>query len=146
MRKVILAVFAVAFAFAALPFLATSAADEEAEDPKRYIGVPENIPDEASRMPNPRPATKKSVDYGGLLFSSQCVMCHGKSGAGDGDLVERFEMKMPDLTDAEFQGRWTDGELFYVLTNGHGRMQGQKDRFSDETKWDIINYIRTLPK
>ena len=129
----------------ALPLLASS---EEGSEPdlKRYIGLPEDIPDEASRMPNPRPATKKSIQDGGRLYSSQCVMCHGQSGAGDGDLVERLGMKMPDLTDATFQARWTDGELFHVLTHGHGRMPGQKKRFTDTTKWDLVNYIRTLPQ
>ena len=36
---------------------------------------------------------------GKLLFSSQCVMCHGKEAVGDGDLVERLNLDMPDPWD-----------------------------------------------
>ena len=42
---------------------------------------------EARDLENPRPATPESVEYGELLFSSQCVMCHGADGSGTGHLV-----------------------------------------------------------
>ena len=112
---------------------------------EQMVGLPDAIPAEAKGTPNPEAATKKSVDHGGLLFSSQCVMCHGSAGKGDGDLVARFKMKIPDLSDPAFQSRWTDGQLFYVLTHGHGRMPKQ-DRFDEKTRWDIVNYVRTLGK
>ena len=108
------------------------------------VGVPAEIPAEARDRRNPRPATKESVDRGGLLFSSQCVMCHGKDAHGKGDLVERLSLEVPDLTDPSLHEKWTDGQLFYVLNYGHGRMPKQ-DRFRDDVKWDLIDYVRSLP-
>ena len=129
---------------------AQDTAEPEAEPTKpteeavqHMVGVPNDIPASARDVANPKKATKKSVDHGKLLFSSQCVMCHGELGAGDGDLVERFKMKIPDLTDPAFHGKWTDGQLFYVLSEGHGRMPTQ-NRFDEDTRWDLVNYVRTL--
>ena len=106
---------------------------------------PAPIPKEAKNRPNPVEATEDSVARGELLFASQCTMCHGKDGKGTGDLVERLKLPMPDFTDAEMQKQWTDGALFYVLTEGHGRMPSQGDRFQERTKWDLINFVRSFP-
>jgi mono/diheme cytochrome c family protein len=108
-------------------------------------GLPDDIPEEARDRKNTRPATKESTDYGGLLFSSQCVMCHDKDGRGTGDLVERLSLEIPDLTDPSLHEKWTDGQLFYVLSHGHGRMPDQ-ERFKEEIRWDLVNYIRTLAR
>lgn len=108
--------------------------------------LPTTIPDEARRRPNPREATAQSVAKGKLVYGSQCTMCHGKSGAGDGDLVARLKLEMPDLTNAQRQKSRTDGELFYVLTHGHGRMSGEGDRLDENMRWDIVNYLRSLEK
>jgi len=51
---------------------------------------------------------------------------------------------MPDFTSAQIQTDWTDGALFYVLTHGHGKMSGEGDRLEDETRWDLVNYVRSL--
>jgi mono/diheme cytochrome c family protein len=107
--------------------------------------VPIDIPDVEKQRKNPVAPTEESVDYGKLIFSSQCTMCHGKAGDGQGDLVERLGLKMPDFTATEPLGARTDGEVFYILTYGHGKMPGQKDRFKDKIKWDLVNYLRTLP-
>jgi mono/diheme cytochrome c family protein len=71
-------------------------------------------------------------------------MCHGADGRGSGDLVERLDLEIPDFTNAEWQKLWSDGSLFYVVTKGHGDMPGQKDRFDDKIKWDLVNYVRTF--
>ena len=120
--------------------LARAEQDKEAP-PSR---IPPVVPEDARNRENPIPADERSVEYGGMLYSSQCVMCHGKSGAGDGDLVGRLSLQMPDFTDAASIAKRTDGELFYILTEGHGSMP-DKSRFDERTRWDLVNYVRTLP-
>lgn len=117
-------------------------AEEGAEESSAH--VPAVVPDAARKVENPIPADERSLDYGGMLYSSQCVMCHGKSGAGDGDLVERLKLQLPDFTDPVSIKDRTDGELFYILTKGHGSMR-DKSRFDEQTRWDLVNYVRTLP-
>jgi len=116
---------------------------QEEHDPE---AVPAEIPAEAKAVKNPREATPQSIAGGKQIFSSQCAMCHGATGDGKGALASRFNYNMPDFTSAEAQSNWTDGELFYVLTNGHGKMKGEGDRLGPEIRWDLVNYVRTLGK
>lgn len=111
-----------------------------AEIPKPLV-----IPVAEKNRKNPVPSTPESIDSGRNLFSSQCGMCHGIKGDGKGDLVERLKLKVPDFTDTEKQKRRTDGELFYILTQGHGEMPGET-RLEPNEKWDMINYIRSLAR
>jgi len=106
--------------------------------------VPLVIPDKEKNRQNPYQGNARSAENGKQLFQTQCTMCHGATGDGKGDLVDRLGLKIPDFTDPAVQKRRTDGELFYILTSGHGEMPGEGARFSVEWRWDLVNYIRTL--
>ena len=116
---------------------------QQNQDP---AAVPADIPADAKARKNPREATPQSIASGKQIFTSQCVMCHGAAGDGKGDLATKFKYNMPDFTSAELQDNWTDGGLFYVLTNGHGKMTGEGDRLVEDTRWDLVNYVRSLGK
>ena len=116
---------------------------QEEHDPAT---VPADIPADAKAQKNPHEATPQSIAGGKQIFTSQCVMCHGATGDGKGDLAGKFKYKMPDFTSAEVQANWSDGALYYVLTNGHGKMTGEGDRLTEETRWDLVNYVRSLGK
>lgn len=117
---------------------------EPATSGEEETEVPLVIPEEERARKNPIPASLESVALGGRLFSSQCVMCHGKEGNGKGDLAEEMELRVPDFTDPALQKKRTDGELFYILSEGHGDMPKQGERMRAEQRWHMINYIRTL--
>ncbi|MCP3982358.1 MAG: cytochrome c [bacterium] len=106
--------------------------------------IPKAIPEAARQVKNPVANSQTSVDNGMLIFSSQCVMCHGPKGDGAGFLAKRLKLSMPDFTSRATQTKRTDGEYFYIITNGHGRMPGEGDRFEDETKWSLVNAIRAM--
>lgn len=132
--------------FLAIGFLAVLPASTETPGETTETSVPEplQIPDAARNRPNPVPRTPEAVERGKVYFSSQCAMCHGTDGSGKGDLVGRLKLELPDFRQSEFQKRWTDGELYYVITEGHGRMKGEGDRLPDDWKWDMIHFIRSL--
>jgi len=106
--------------------------------------VPLVIPDKEKSRKNPYQGNARSAANGKMLFQTQCTMCHGTSGNGKGDLVDRLGLKVPDFTDPAVQQRRTDGEYYYILTKGHGDMPGEGARTSEEWRWDMVNYIRTL--
>ena len=137
--------------FAAAVFLALSAGagqqKPEAAKPKD-TRLPEGytIPAEDAQRANPVKATEASVAAGRKYYSSQCAMCHGKDGDGKGDLAVQMEMKIPDYREPESLAKFTDGELFYILTKGMDKMPPEGDRTPDEKKWNAINFLRSLPK
>lgn len=106
--------------------------------------LPPVIPAKAKQVENPFAWNADVRKKGKLYFSSQCTMCHGDEGRGTGDLVERLQLKMPDFTSAEMQSEWTDGAMFYLINKGHGAMPAQKERFDDEIKWGLVNYVRSF--
>jgi cytochrome c len=121
---------------AALTGLWISAADE----PKPVV-----VPESEKAKKNPVPNVPEALESGKTLFQSQCAMCHGAKGDGRGDIAVSQKLKVPDFTDPKTQERRTDGELFYILSHGHGDMPAEK-RLADQNKWEMILYLRTLAR
>jgi len=140
-----------ALAVAALLGLAARATAQQQEPPGAKPGQapsgdlpkPLVIPDADKRRPNPVPDVPEAIEAGKSLYASQCAMCHGATGDGRGDLAVSMKWKIGNFTTAAWQGRRTDGELFYILSKGHGDMPAEK-RLADQNKWEIVRFIRTL--
>ncbi|MSQ40474.1 MAG: cytochrome c [Dehalococcoidia bacterium] len=87
-----------------------------------------------------------TVARGQALFQVNCSMCHGLQAKGDGK-VKDFLVKVygspPDLTARQTAQR-TDGEIFGVITNGVFVMPTFKNLLSEEERWQVVRYLRTL--
>jgi len=117
---------------------------DETTAAERAAAVPAPIPAAAKAVKNPVQSDDASVERGRDLFVSQCAMCHGQAGQGGGDLAQALKMQVPDFTDPEQQKKRTDGEMFYIITKGHGRMPADGERFEETWRWDLVNAIRTM--
>ena len=92
------------------------------------------------------PYTAISVLNGKNLYLNNCTSCHGKSGQGDGLLAkELIEIPPANLTEPH-TAYHTAGDIYWWLTYGKppSSMPGFKDILSEDERWDIINYLRTL--
>jgi mono/diheme cytochrome c family protein len=118
----------------------------EQQAAEERAAVPLVIPASEKERKNPLPATPEEIERGTQLYASQCVMCHGPRGAGDGELGRKYGFALPDFRDPAVQARRTDGELFYVLTQGHGSMPAQGKRLSDEYRWSMVLAIRSMAR
>ena len=105
---------------------------------------PLEIPDEEKARKNPIGSSAESVEAGRRLYRSQCAFCHGDKGDGRGEFAQELKLTVPDFTSSEQQKKRTDGEFFYIITEGHNKMPGQKARLRSEQKWHLINFIRSL--
>jgi mono/diheme cytochrome c family protein len=105
---------------------------------------PLEIPEEERARKNPVPTSPESVEAGWKLYRTQCLFCHGQKGDGQGEFAVELKLTMPDFTRADLQKKRTDGEFFYLITEGHDKMPGQKTRLRPEQKWNLINFIRSL--
>jgi mono/diheme cytochrome c family protein len=86
------------------------------------------------------------ISVGRRLYGSQCAMCHGKEGDGKGDLAEVMALKLRDYRDPGALKEMADGELFYILSKGKGKMPGEGERMNKTQRWHLINFIRSLAK
>jgi mono/diheme cytochrome c family protein len=100
------------------------------------------VPVKAAREPNPVKSTPESIAEGKKIYGYDCAQCHGATGDGKTDVAK--DLKIPDLTDPAFLKARTDGELFYILKNGHHDMPPEGDRVKAEQLWDLVNYVRSL--
>lgn len=140
-------VFAVVIGLAGRPTSPVPQQEQKTEQTTPEQPPPEpTIPEEERTRKNPIPPNQESLEMGRKIFSSQCVMCHGEKGDGKGDLAVEDNLTVPDFTSPDVQKKRTDGELFHILKTGHGLMPAQGKRLRDEQRWNLINYIRALPK
>jgi len=79
-----------------------------------------------------------------------CGVCHGPLGDGDGMIVKRGFVKpgdqpLPKFTDKRLVDAPV-GHLFYVISNGKGRMYPYAHAIPVKDRWAIVSYIKTLQK
>jgi mono/diheme cytochrome c family protein len=101
---------------------------------------------DAAKTVNPVKATAESIALGKKAYGTDCAMCHGKSGAGDGDLAVDMKLKLKDYRDADALKSMTDGEIFTIIDKGKGQMSGEEGRMKAGQIWDVVNYVRSLVK
>jgi cytochrome c len=104
------------------------------------------IPVEATKVPNPVKATPESLNRAKRWWALDCEMCHGKNGNGKGETAKDMKLTLVDFTDPATLKDRTDGELFYIIKNGHNDMPAEGPRIKTEENWDLVNYIRSLAK
>lgn len=104
------------------------------------------IPVSAAKEGNPVKATSESIARAKKWWTLDCEMCHGKDGNGKGDTAKEMKLTLADFTDPATLKDHTDGELYYIIKNGHGDMPPEGDRIKTEQGWDLVNYVRSLAK
>lgn len=104
------------------------------------------IPVEAAKQPNPVKSTPESLARAKKWWTLDCVMCHGKDGNGKGETATEMKLKIVDFTNPTTLKDRTDGEIFYIIKNGHEDMPPEGQRVKTEENWDLVNYVRSLAK
>ena len=101
------------------------------------------VPAKYQTMKNP---TDPKVDLaiGKSLYGKHCKSCHGSEGFGDGVKAKEMKGDLGDFSTKKFQSQ-TDGALYYKTTFGRDDMPAFNKKLpSDEDRWLIVNYLRTL--
>ena len=94
---------------------------------------------------NPIAPTQDSIAAGQKIYSKTCLMCHGKSGDADGPAVIELNIHPAKLSNPQLDTE-SDGSLFWKITTGKKPMPAFGKRFSETDRWNLVNYIRTIPK
>ena len=139
---VLLASLALAFPCRAQQGQSTPPAETKPASPSAAA----KVPPEARKVVNPVKPTAASLALAKKKYGYDCAMCHGKDGDGKGDLAIDMKLRMVDYRDPATLKSVTDGEMFYVIKNGNGTMPSEADRLKDDDIWNLVNYIRSIPK
>ena len=109
------------------------------------------LPEDADKTKNPVATSAESVAKGKDLYFTRdkgnCIFCHGETGSGNEANLPRLRRKPADLSNKERMTAMTDGEVFWKVTKGiNGIMPAGEKRMTEEERWHVVNYIRTLAK
>ena len=91
----------------------------------------------------PVPLSAELLRRGEERFNIYCSVCHGRTGDGDGMIVERGfprppSFHIPRLREAPL------GHFYNVITHGYGVMFSYASRVDPADRWAIVSYLRAL--
>ena len=109
------------------------------------------LPEDADKTKNPVATSAESIEKGKTLYlektKGNCIFCHGETGTGNEANMPRLRRKPADLTSKERMTAMTDGEVFWKISKGiTGIMPAGEKRMTEEERWHVVNYVRTLAK
>jgi mono/diheme cytochrome c family protein len=102
------------------------------------------VPPEAAKVKNPVAPTPDNLAAAHAIYMDKCANCHGEKGAGDGPEADMYTPSPSKFNDAHMMSEMTDGEIFWKMTEGRKPMPSFKKQLSDEQRWQLVNYLRTL--
>jgi mono/diheme cytochrome c family protein len=102
------------------------------------------VPSEFRGMANPIAATPDAIALGEGLYKQNCERCHGERGLGDGPATKFIRPAPKEIASADAQARMSDGEIFFKISEGKRPMPPMKTTLSEEDRWRIVHFVRTL--
>jgi len=113
------------------------------EDSDKSKGEYKISPEDAARV-NPVKSSPEGLAEARKVFGYDCEMCHGAKGDGKGEVVESMKLTMHDWREPATLANISDGEIFYIITKGKGKMMAEGDRVPEKLRWNLVNLVRAL--
>lgn len=135
LKSISTAVLMISFCLIAMSFSHTVLAQKPA-------GKPWAAPDNSVKMKSPAKGAD-ALKEGKDLYMQHCKSCHGAKGKGDGAKADKIDISCNDFTSADFAKK-AEGELFWKTTEGRKPMPSFKEKLSDNERWEVIMYVKSL--
>jgi len=111
-----------------------------------------DVPETYANKTNPLKDNPDAVAAGAQIYTTYCAACHGIEGKGDGPAGAALEPHPANLADATMMNNMSDTYLFWRISEGgmiepfNSAMPPWKDSLTEEQRWQVIDYLRTLAK
>lgn len=113
-----------------------------------YIGNMQDkwvAPKSADTIKNPYEVEPLTLKQGEEIYLLYCAPCHGDYGYGNGAAGGAAGILPANFHDPAVQ-KQSDGAIFWKLSEGRGSMPPFKGVLSEEQRWQLVVFIRDLPK
>jgi len=114
------------------------------QDTEKSKAADDKVPADAAARVNPVKSSAEGLAEARKVFGYDCEMCHGAKGDGKGEVVESMKLTMHDWREPATLANLTDGEIFYIITKGRGKMMAEGDRVPEKLRWNLVNLVRSL--
>ncbi|MEP7071672.1 MAG: cytochrome c [Verrucomicrobiota bacterium] len=94
-------------------------------------------------LPPPLTLTPELLRRGRERYDIYCAVCHGLTGEGNGEVVERGYPAPPTYHSAHLRAAPL-GHFYDVIANGYGVMYSYASRVEPNDRWAIAAYLRAL--
>ena len=94
---------------------------------------------------SPVQVDEQLVERGRDRYRIYCQPCHDARGDGKGILFQRGSVPTATFHQEKIQ-KYTDGQVFDVITNGFGLMAGYRWPIPPADRWAIVAYVRQLQR
>jgi mono/diheme cytochrome c family protein len=92
-------------------------------------------------LKSPLTVNAANLDKGKHLFNIYCAICHGKKGAGQGNLVKREKfLGVPHFKDRDI----TEGSIYHVIYYGRNMMGSHASQLTEKERWQVVQYVQKL--
>jgi len=106
------------------------------------------IPDEYAGLAKPVAADDLSLERGGEIYTTNCAVCHGDGGMGDGPGAAGLDPAPAAI--AHTSQMMGDDYLFWRISEGgalapfNSTMIAWKGVLDEGARWDVISYVQAL--
>ena len=94
-------------------------------------------------------SSPEMIAKGKAAFTTNCVVCHGDKGDGNGVAGAALNPKPANFTDAayKYKGGNTPEKLFKTVSEGlPGTAMTAFGHLPEQDRWALVHYIRSLKK
>jgi len=97
----------------------------------------------AATLTNELEASKENLERGKKMYGVYCLQCHGEKGDGQGALYVNKKYPYPPASLlSEKMMPASEGDMYHVITVGHGIMAEHGSMIKSEDRWKIAMYIK----
>lgn len=104
------------------------------------------IPADYAGRASPVSSDDESAARGAVIFTSNCAVCHGDGGMGDGPTAASLDPSPAPIARTSLM--MGDDYLFWRVSEGGvpfaTAMPVWKETLDEQARWDVINYVRAL--
>ena len=97
----------------------------------------------AASLKNPLPYSDETLAEGKVIYGKMCSHCHGKTGKGDGGVINNSDFPPPPAYDGMLKDL-PAGKIFYSITYGKNMMGSHASQISQEDRWKLVFYVQKL--
>ena len=109
--------------------------------PYEYENTEEGYTLAKAELKNPLEVNEANLTNGEAMYTIYCTTCHGKTGAGDGTLVQREKfLGVPSYKDRDI----TEGSIYHVIMHGRNMMGSHSSQLTPKERWQVTMYVQQL--
>lgn len=118
---------------------------ENVIDPTKQVAAAAEAAFDMSAVAEPWVSSPEIVAYGKKFYSTNCAMCHGNEGKGDGPAGMGLNPRPRNLV----EGKWKMGsgvtDLYNVVSNGiPGSSMAAFGHFKPADRWALVHFIQSI--